>query len=138
MSFHVFRCKKAKSTCFNANFHYISLKCMCCRYLLATKIHPNCIRNAQNRKSQIVKSYLSYIEPSPQFLPEHKSFLFRIWLFLLTSPVTTTTIVALLRSPLAFYTWEAGFVQLLMVVDVQVKKSSILRLSLSPFSCSNS
>ena len=33
MSFHVFRCKKAKSTCFNANFHYISLKCMCCRYL---------------------------------------------------------------------------------------------------------
>ena len=107
-------------------------------YVLATKIHPNCIRNAQNRKSQIVKSYLSYIEPSPQFLPEHKSFLFRIWLFLLTSPVTTTTIVALLRSPLAFYTWEAGFVQLLMVVDVQVKKSSILRLSLSPFSCSNS
>ena len=78
----VFTCFGAKkSTCFNANFHYISLKCMCCRYLLATKIHPNSIRNAQNRKSQIVKSYLSYIEPSPQFLPEHKSFLFRIWLF---------------------------------------------------------
>ena len=69
----VFTCfpvqKKAKSTCF-----HFSEKCVFAdTYLKSSKLYQKCI--------QIAKSDLSWIEPSPQFLSEHKSFPFRIWLF---------------------------------------------------------
>ena len=70
MSFHVFSsAKKTKSTC----FHFISVYVFADTYLKSSKLYQKCI--------QIVKSDLSWIEPSPQFLSEHKSFPFRIWLF---------------------------------------------------------